>query len=405
MTRQVLAAYKYRLYPTDEQAIMLNMTFGCVRLLWNCLVANFNAYGTDEFKEVYNEKIIKDSEGFSFLKEVSAASLQQVRMNFDEAKKQYFNRKRKVKLGRMKFKKKGVSKDSYRLPNGKFAVSNDGTVRLEKIGAVKIAMDRPIPDGGELRSITVSRSKSGKFFVSVLVLVEKETLPCAEKPRIVGIDLGLTDMFVLSDGTKVKHPKLFRENQAKLAKAQRHLSRKVRGSNRYNRQRIKVAKIHEHISAVRNHMLHEMSTMLVNEFDIIVTENLNVAGLAKNKKLAKSIYDSGWSEFVRQLEYKCNWYGKSFVKIDRFYPSSQLCSACGRNDGKKSLSVREWVCPSCGTQHDRDENAAINIAAKGLSDISGNEVSDCGTSAEFVDYRRGDNVRPKQVHPVEARCL
>lgn len=387
MTNEILKAYKFRIYPDKEQQSKLNQTFGCVRVIWNHLVANFNSYGTDQYQEKYSEKEIKSNPDLFFLKEVSATALQQKRMDFYETKSQYFNKNRKVKLGRMKFKKK-TNKQSYRLPNQRFKLDQENkTIRLEKIGFVDVVLDRHIPDDANYRSVTISKSKSGKFFVSILVKINVDMLPITGK--CVGIDLGLKDLFIFSNGDVVNNPRWFRKNQSKLAKAQRHLSRKKKCSKRYEKQRIKVAKVHEKIANQRKYFLHCTSTALVREFDEIITEDLNVAGLKKTN-LGKSVSDASWSEFIRQLEYKSNWYGKSFVKIDRFYASSQICSSCGHKDGKKALDIREWTCSNCGVEHDRDFNAALNILVKGYSDLTGLTFEE--SSAELVDYRRGGDV-------------
>ena len=390
MTNEILKSYKFRIYPTLDQEIALNKTFGCVRFVWNEMVANFNKYGTDDFQKKFSEKEIKAVEGRDWLKEVSAASLQQKRMDFDETKKQFFNKNRKVKLGRMKFKKKNISRDSYRLPNQKFSLNQSASkIRLEKIGFVDVVLDRIIPDDADFRSVTISKSKSGKFFVSILVKINVDMLPITGK--VIGLDMGLTDLFTSSSRYKVDNPRWFRKNQAKLAKAQRHLSRKTKGSNRYEKQRIKVAKIHEKTTNQRKYFTHSISTALVKNFDVIVTEDLNIAGMKKALNLGKSVSDASWAEFIRQLEYKSRWYGRTFVKIDRFYASSQICSSCGHKDGKKALDVREWTCSSCGTHHDRDFNAATNILVKGYSDLTGLSINE--SSAELVDYKRGGDVR------------
>ena len=378
-----LKAYKYRIYPTKEQEVLLAKTFGCCRFVWNKLVENFNKNdGT-----IVNEKILKDQEEFEFLKEVSASTLQQKRMDFVEFKKQYFNKKRKVKLGRPQFKKKS-NRQSFRLPNQKFILDQEKSlVRLEKIGWVKIVLDRNIAENADFRSITISETPTGKYFVSILVKEELNPIPSSGK--IVGIDLGLKELMTLSNGQVINNPKWFRKNQSKLAKHQKHLSRKTKGSNRYNRQRIKVAKVHEDVANSRNYFLHNISTELVKTFDLIVVEDLNVSGMIRNRKLAKSISDASWSTFVSMLEYKCNWYGKTLIKIDRFYPSSKTCSNCGHKEDQMPLKIREWTCPSCGSKHDRDLNASINILKKGWSDLSGQEL----TSAEYVDYGRGVELR------------
>lgn len=382
---EILKAYKFRIYPDQEQQTKLNQTFGCVRVLWNHLVANFNAYGTDQYQEKYSEKEIKSNPDLFFLKEVSAASLQQKRMDFNETKSQFFNPKRKVKLGRMRFKKKS-NKQSYRLPNQKFKLDQDNSlIQLEKIGKVKVVLDRKIE--GDFRSVTVSKTPTNKYYVSILVKTNANLLPSTG--NMVGIDVGLKDLFILSNGIIANNPRWFRESQSKLAKAQKHLSRKKKGSNRYEKQRLKVARIHEKIANQRSYFAHNMSSSIVKNFDVIVTEDLNISGLKKTN-LGKSISDAGWSEFIRQLEYKSSWYGRTFVKIDRFYPSSQICSSCGHKDGKKTLDIREWTCYNCGTEHDRDLNAANNILVKGYSDLTGLSIKD--SSAELVDYKRGEDV-------------
>jgi putative transposase len=382
---EILKAYKFRIYPDKEQQTKLNQTFGCVRVLWNHLVANFNSYGTEEYQEKYSEKEIKSNPDLFFLKDVSAASLQQKRMDFNETKSQFFNKTRKVKLGRMKFKKKS-NKQSYRLPNQKFKLDQDNSlIQLEKIGKVKVVLDRKIK--GDFRSVTVSKTPTNKYYVSILVKTSVNLLPSTG--NMVGIDVGLKDLFILSNGIVANNPRWFRESQSKLAKAQKHLSRKKRGSARYEKQRLKVARIHEKIANQRSYFTHNMSSSLIKNFDVIVTEDLNIAGLKKTN-LGKSISDAGWSEFIRQLDYKSQWYGKTFVKIDRFYPSSQICSSCGHKDGKKSLDIREWTCSNCGIKHDRDSNAANNILVKGYSDLTGLSIKD--SSAELVDYRRGEDV-------------
>lgn len=389
-----LKAYKYRIYPNSIQETLLNKTFGCVRFVWNKLVENFNNWSPDTESSKINEKILKDDPEYIWLNEVSAGALQQKRIDFDETKKQFFNKNRKVKLSRPKFKKKG-NHQSYRLPNQKFSFDQESsTIRLEKIGYVKVVVDRHISPEANYRSVTVSKTPTGKYYVSILVEEFIELKPTTGYK--VGIDLGLKDLFILSDGHVVDNPRWFRENQSKLKKAQQHLARKVKGSNRYKKQRIKVARIHEDIKNQRTNFLHEISTSLVTNYDVICIEDLNVKGMMKNHCLAKAIQDASWSSFVSMLEYKCNWYGKSLIKINRWYPSSKTCSSCGYKLDNLDLDTREWTCPDCGTRHDRDLNAAKNILLKGFSDLTGDPIEFGSfsklSSAECVEYRRGEVV-------------
>ena len=309
---------KYRIYPTPEQESLLNRTFGCCRFVWNKHVENFNSWTPDFTPPKITSKILKDNPEYSWLNEVSAGALQSKQRDFEEFKRQYFNKNRKTKLGRPKFKKKG-GRESYSLSYQKFTLDQEKSlIRLEKIGWVPVILDRIIPDGVNYRSVTVLRVPSGKYFVYIRIQINIDPKPLTGK--MVGIDLGLRDLFILSDGIKVSNPKYFRKNQAKLKRTQQHLSRKKIGSNRYNKQRIKVAKVHEKIINKRKNLLHEISTKLVTDYDVICTENLNVAGMLKCHNRAKAIQDASWSSFVVMLEYKCNWYGKTLVKINRFYP-------------------------------------------------------------------------------------
>lgn len=382
---KISKAHKYRIYPTSSQEILLNQTFGCVRFVWNKFVENFNNYDKNNPVRV-NEQTLKHNPEFEFLREVSAAALQHKRIDFERTKSQFFNPKRKVRLGRMKFKKRGVSNDSYRLDSKRFKLDYENDlIRIEKIGLIKIALDRPIPDDVKINSITVSKTKTNKYFVSIQF--DTEHTPSEPTGKRIGLDLGLTHFLTTSEGNKVNNPKFFRENQAKLKSAQRHLCRKQKGSNRYLKQKLKVSRIHEKIKNLRNHFQHELSSRLVNNYDVICIEDLNIKGMVKNRKLSKSISDSGWAEFVRKLEYKATWNEKFVVKVNRFFPSSKTCSGCGHVIESLPLSVREWTCTECGTIHDRDINAAINILNKGYSDLIGVSLS-----AELVDYRRGETV-------------
>ena len=370
-------AFKYRFYPSKAQELMLEKSFGCSRFLWNLQVAKFN-YGLDFIGPTLENCTIKQLKAvYPWLGEVPYNCLEQKLRDFEEFKSQFFSKSRKSKLGRPKFKKKD-SRQSIRFSVAGLS-SKSKEIRAIKLGKLKLKIDREFSNPS---SITISKERTGKYFVSILCKVDIEVLPVTGKE--VGIDLGLKELVILSDGKVFKTPKYFCESQAELKKHQQHLSRKVRGSNRYNRQRIKVARIHEYIGNQRNHYNHGISSYLVKNFDVICTENLNVSGMVKNHKLAKSIQDASWSELIRQIEYKSNWYGRTLVKIDRFYASSKTCSHCGFKLPKLDLDTRNWKCPECSTEHDRDLNAAKNIKQEGLRNLSG----------ESLDYGHGVFVNP-----------
>lgn len=397
----IYRSYKYRFYPTPEQTDLLNKTFGAVRFLWNRYTSAFNNYNTEgPTQATASVKNFRDN--YAFLKDVPQNALEQKWMDFNETKNQFFDKKRKKPLGRMKFKSKGKSRDSFRLSINGFSIKND-KIKLSKIGTINTIIDRQYT--GTPKSITVSRNSAGQYFISILVLTEVELKQ--NIGRSIGIDLGVTHLAILSNGIKIDNPKFLRENQSKLKRAQQHLSRKVKGSSRYLKQKLKVARVHNDISNQRKHYLHEVSSWLVDNYDHIFMENLHVAGMKKNHKLAKSISDASFGELTRQIEYKSKWYGRSFQKIDRWFPSSKTCHCCGHKMNDMKLSDRSWICPSCGIEHDRDINAAKNILVQGfieLYDITHNEALEQAQnkSAESVDYRHGENVSP-EVSPLAKR--
>lgn len=368
-------AYKFRIYPTPKQTVLLAKTFGCVRYAWNSWVAQFNK-PKEEKTFLTACEFRKEIE---WMKEVSAAAVQQKERDFAEFKKQFFSKKRKKKLGRPAFKSRR-NRQSYRLPNQKFDVDQEiRHVRLEKIGWVKTVFDRAIPEDVKFVNATISRDCSGAHYISILVEEEIALLPLTGKE--VGVDVGLKSFAVLSDGTEIENPRFFRESQAELRRAQQHLSRKQKGSHRREMARLKVARIHRKTAHQRDWFLHNVSSYLVNNYDVIAIEDLNVAGMQKNHCLAKSISDASWAQLFRQLEYKANWYGKLLRKVDRFEPTSRTCSACGLYNSKLTLSDREWDCPCCGTHHDRDENAAKNILTAARVGAAQQAWSDCQTVA------------------------
>ena len=350
-----LKAYKFRLYPNKTQQVLLNKTFGCVRYFWNNQVAAFKTYNINpEFKtstELRNE--------IEWMQEVSAAAIQQKEIDFKEFKKQLFSKSRKKKIGFPNFKKKS-NRQSYRLPNQKFKIIGN-KIQLEKIGKVKMIMDRELPHG-KLMSVTISKNPHGQYFASILIETEINHKPKTNKE--VGIDLGIKTFSTQSDGIEINNPKFLSKNQVKLRRLQQHLSRKMKGSNRRNKSRLKITKLHQKITNQRDWFLHNYSTHLINNYDKIFIEDLNVSGMIKNHCLAGAISDVSWSKFTSMLIYKADWYGKDVVKVNRFYASSKTCE-CGVKNVDLKLSDREWVCSSCGIINQRDLLAANNILKEG----------------------------------------
>jgi putative transposase len=366
-------AFKYRFYPTSEQETLLRRTMGCTRLVYNkALAARTEAWYERQKRVGYAETSAmltqwKKQEDLQFLNEVSCVPVQQGLRHLQTAFTNFF-------AGRAKypnFKKK------HHGGNAEFTKSafkwRDRQVYLAKCAEpLAIRWSRNIPEGAEPSTITVKLSPSGRWTVSLLVDVQIETLP--ESPNQIGLDLGITSLIALSNGEKVANPKTFRAKRRKLRKVQKALSRKKKGSNNRHKARLKVAKVHAEISDARHDFLHKLTTRLVRENQMIAVEDLSVKNMVKNHKLALVISDASWSELVRQIEYKCDWYGRTFVKIDRWFPSSKRCSHCGHVVDKLPLNIREWDCPKCNTHHDRDLNAAKNILAAGLA------VNVCGAT-------------------------
>ena len=354
---KIMTSYKFRIYPTKDQSEKIDETFRSVKFIWNKNVEIFNSYKKDE-KLIYPKYSVLRQE-FEFLQKVSASALQQMERNFQDTLKQLFNKKRKKKLGRPQFKKE---QNSYKLADKKYNI-RENKIRLEKIGLVKIEIDRIIPTNYKYYSCTVSKSKSGKYFVSIKFSQDEQLFEKTNKS--VGIDLGLKTLVVASNGKEFETKKYYRKSQKRLKKLQKHLSRKVKGSNRFNKNRIKLTRTHEKVANQRKHNNHLISHELTRDFDFISIENLNIEGMKKNRKLSKSISDAGWSQLISFLDYKCKNRGKILQRIDRWFPSSKMCRFCGKINQDLSLSDREWQC-ECGHLHDRDLSAAINILYEGL---------------------------------------
>ena len=353
----ILRAYKYRIYPSDDQKVLLNKTFGCCRVVWNKDVEIFNSFDRKLCPKPEYTTTTEIKKANEWMNEISAAALQQAHRNFIEYTRNFFNKNRKKKIGRCKFKSR-KARQSYRLPNQKFKLGMN-TIRLEKIGNVKIIMDRRPDKKCTFKSVTVSKETTGKFFASVLVEEKIKKLP--KTGEVIGVDLGLKNIIITSSGEEIANPKWFRENQAKLKKAQRSLSRKKKGSVRRNKMRKKVATIHAKISNQRKWFHHQISIDLVKNYDVIGFEDLNISGMLRNHNLAKAISDTGWGQLVDMISYKAAWYGKETQQVGRFFPSSKTCSHCGFVNKSLTLADREWTCKSCGAILNRDINAAQNI--------------------------------------------
>lgn len=363
---QVKRAYRFRFYPTPEQEVVLARTFGCARFAYNYMLRLRSAAWMQRQERIgYHETsaaltTLKKQPEYGWLNEVSSVPVQQALRHLQTAFANFFAKRARYP----QFKRKdGPQSAEYTTSAFKW---EGQSLKLAKMDApLAIRWSRTIPKAAKVTTVTVSRDAAGRYFVSLLCDDAVAAKPAAQGK--VGIDLGLTHFAILSSGEKAVAPNTFRRNETKLAKLQRRLAKKTKGSNRRKKAKLKVARLHAKIADSRRDFLHKLSTRLVNENQVIAVESLSVSNMQKNRCLSKSISDAGWSEFLRQLKYKANWYGRELVGIDKWFPSSKRCSDCGYTMPKMPLNVRQWTCPECGSVHDRDVNAARNVLAAGLA--------------------------------------
>ena len=354
--------YRFRLFPTKEQEVLLNKHFGCVRYVYNHFLNErkkqyqANKKSDNYYKQAAALTKLKNEEDTKWLKEVNSQSLQFTLRSLDTAFLNFF--RGNAQFPKFKSKKR---KNTFTIPQ--FGKLEDGKIIIPKFkDGIKVKLHREV--NGKIGKMNITKTPTGKYYVSIFTEQEVEELPKTNKQ--VGIDLGLKDFVITSDNKKFKNNRYITKYTKQLKKAQRHLSRKQKGSNGFEKQKLKVAKIHEKIASCRLDTLHKVSKELVESYDLISVEDLNVKGMIKNHKLSKHIADASWGNFVTLLQYKCDWYGKELVKVNRFYPSSKTCGDCGWINQELKLSDREWTCKSCGVVHDRDVNASRNILKEGL---------------------------------------
>ena len=400
----MLKAYKYRIYPTKTQITLIEKHFGCSRFIYNYFL-DFRQKEYVKGKKVnYNTTQVeltklKKLDEYKWLNEVGSQSLQMAIRNLDSAFSKFF----KKKSGYPKYKSKKQTHQSFTAPqNIKVANNRVYLPKFTKDG-IKLKYHRDIPDNAILKQATISR-QNNQYFVSILVDDNMPIPKPIKAKNAVGLDMGIENFIITSDYVIYPNQKHFIKQQKKLKKLQRRLSRKQHSrkkgdmtlkSNNYIKQKAKVQKLHTKVYNQRKDYLHKISNEITNQYDIICVETLNVKGMIKNKRLSKSIADVAWSEFIRQLEYKSLWKGKTVLKIDKWFPSSQLCSNCGANSGKKPLNIRKWTCKECGYTHNRDINASINIRNYGLGQIDNRNtagtvgIQACGVPSDGITTAYG----------------
>jgi putative transposase len=372
--KNMYKAYKFRLYPTTEQQVLIVKTFGSVRFIYNKMLAERKAV-YEQFKnnkeELKKHRYLIPSQyraEFEWLKEADSHALAFAWMNLQSAYANFFKHLKNKKIGFPKFKSKHKDRDSYTTANvnGLIRIENN-RIKLPKLGWVKMVQHRELPANAIIKSCTVSKSPSGKFFVSIKVELDQTIEPKEiNLDNVLGLDMDMKNLYTDSQGVRAGYPRFYRKMQEKIAREQRKLSKCKKGSNNSKKQLQKVAKLHEKVANQRRDFLHKLSRSLTNKYDAIVIEDLDMKAMSQTLKLGKSVFDNGWGMFTRFLDYKLNNAGKKLIKIDKWFPSSKRCNKCGAINKDLKLSDRKWICPSCGSVIDRDYNAAKNIRDEGI---------------------------------------
>ena len=356
-------AYKFRIYPNAEQQIILTKTFGCVRFIYNQMLSDkINYY--EETKQKLNNTPAQYKSKFPWLKEVDSLALANAQMNLQTAYNNFF---RNPKIGFPKFKSKKSNRRSYttNCVNGNISIDN-GFLKLPKVGLVKLKQHRLILSNYKLKSVTISQTPSGKYYASVLFEYENQ-IQEQELHDFLGLDFSMHGLYKDSNGNEPAYPRYYRQAEERLKREQRKLSLMQKGSKNRSKQRIKVANLHEKVANQRKDFLHKQSRQIANAYDCVCIENLDMKAMSQLQNFGKSVADDGWGMFVTFLKYKLEETGKRLVKVNKFFASSQICNVCGyKNTATKNLSIRAWDCPECGTHHNRDINAAINIRNEGM---------------------------------------
>ncbi|WP_058309018.1 IS200/IS605 family element RNA-guided endonuclease TnpB [Gracilibacillus massiliensis] len=359
-------AYQYRIFPNKQQQTFMVQSFGCSRFVFNHFLEKIKNRDEENQKTLqvnaFKNELKSMKTDYVWLKLVDSISLQASIEHLNDAMVRFF--KKQNQFPQFKSRKHPVKSYTTKSVNGNIKVT-ETHIKLPKVGWVRYANSRPIPDSAVIKHVVVRQNAADKYFVSINV--NEEVKKRDKTNQTIGLDMGLTHFVIDSNGNKINNERYFQSLEKKLAKAQRSLSRKQKFSNNWHKQKKKIATIHEKVVNKRKDFQHKLSSELVQQYDVIAIEDLSVSDMLKDKSYSKSIQDASWSEFAKMLAYKCDWYGKELVKVGKHFPSTQICSSCKQKHPiTKDTSIRVWTCPTCQTNHDRDINAAVNILEEGM---------------------------------------